>query len=532
MKLPLGPRTQRVLERLGINAKQFRLLTDLFAYLSETGEATAELGRNQAALKAGAFVSTGISLVLAVALAAGGASPGTYLAVFIGFTAVFVVPSILSEAGNTLVNPTEGTILAHQPVNGATYTAAKLTHLLRMVAYYVLSMNGLPAFIGLWMDGARWYYPAVHLSIAMAGGLIATLSCCGLFGWLLRTIPAKRLKMAIQFVTAMPVFFFSFGQNLLRRIHISQWIPASRPLQVAIALTFTLAIGAATWHGLRSLSADYLLRVASFRHSGPVTASKRRGGWMGRLTARFFGGQTARAGFTFATRMMLRDWQFRRQMSMLIFVPVLGIAGAAKRGLSTDPFSSEFAVIHLLPHVLGALLFLICAAMPYGNDYKGSWALAIAPASSLYGFARGVHASLWLPLIAIPHLLLLPVLMFMWSPAHAVLFIAFSLAIVSLWLAADLCVLTTTPFCSQIQPSGSFYILPLMFAGVLVTAVAAALQHFLLFRSPVATATVTLLACAGAVFATRASVMRLAANIRFDLANKAGETGSLYKEIA
>ena len=45
----------------------------------------------------------------------------------------------LPEIAEGLVNPVEGLILAHQPVNGHTWLAAKLTHLIRIVVYQQVS---------------------------------------------------------------------------------------------------------------------------------------------------------------------------------------------------------------------------------------------------------------------------------------------------------------------------------------------------------------------------------------------------------
>src|ERR1035441_3664364 len=66
-----------------------------------------------------------------------GMRPATYLVVFLALSGFLLFTTLLSETSNSLVNPIEGMVLAHQPINGATYTAAKLTHLLRILIHIV-----------------------------------------------------------------------------------------------------------------------------------------------------------------------------------------------------------------------------------------------------------------------------------------------------------------------------------------------------------------------------------------------------------
>jgi hypothetical protein len=69
--------------------------------------------------------------------------------------------------------------------------------------------------------------------------------------------------------------------------------------------------------------------------------------------------------------MMLRDWQFRRQVIPLVIV-MLANAPLLVRGWRTDPLTGRFSSMHFLPHVLGVLLFVICQLLKYSNDYKGA----------------------------------------------------------------------------------------------------------------------------------------------------------------
>ena len=107
-------------------------------------------------------------------------------------------------------------------------------------------------------------------------------------------------------------------------------------------------------------------------------------------------------------------------------------------GWRTDPFARKFASLHTLPHVTGMLLFFLCVFLPYGGDYKGAWLFLLVPSRAIGGFARGVHALLWIYAIAIPNLVLLPLLAWSWGAWHAALFAAYSIAAGSVYLALEL----------------------------------------------------------------------------------------------
>ena len=113
----------------------------------------------------------------------------------------------MPETANSLVNPVEGMILAHQPVNGATYTSAKLTHLLRIVFYIVLGMNGVPALLGTLLEGAAWFYAPLHLTAAFASSIVLALDMLQLvrLARSLRTGTTAQERIAAM-AQALPLF--------------------------------------------------------------------------------------------------------------------------------------------------------------------------------------------------------------------------------------------------------------------------------------------------------------------------------------
>jgi hypothetical protein len=519
-----GPAVSAFLLRLNIDPLRFWLLIDLFDTLSKRGERNDQLGRNRAALSTAAIIYAVLSAVITAVLLASSASLATYIATFLGMT-VFILLSILTlEAGNSLINPSEGLVLAHQPINGVTYVAAKLSHLLRIVLVFVAAVNLVPAFAGLLLGRARWYYPILHLTVALIVGMMVALSCCALFGWMVRFIPIKRLKAAAQLVGALPFFGIRWGQMAARsisRVALHYWAATPRPVAWSIGALLTLILTVGVVQGLRCLTADYLVRVSSLVRSGSSLGSKMKSTARQSLFAsvirRFFGGQNAVAGAAYVWRMMLRDWQFRRQLFPIFGYAAFGLISALTAGWPGDPFARAFTAVHFLPHALAFVMFFVCGVLPYGNDYQGSWIFLTVPSHALGGFARGIHGLMWIGFVLIPNLLAWPLMIWRWGFADATQFALYSLAAASMYLALEIGLIETIPFTKQVVTSRQTTILPRMMLGAVVAAIAVALQYYLLFHSRSAVAVATAVLAIASHFSTRRSVDSLATSMRLNL---------------
>lgn len=518
----------RVLGKLGVDPRRFWLLMDLFEQLAERGEMTDQLGRNGVAMKSIAVVYCLLSAFVGLVLVVARPAVGTYLSIFLGFTAFLLTTVLISEAGNSLINPQEALVLAHQPIDGATYIAAKLSHLMQLVLYFVPAVDLIPALAGLGLKGAPWYYPAVHMAAALLVGLISALVCCSFFGWLVRFVPVPRLRAAGQLAGTLPFLGMTWGQQFWRRLarlRPAQWAPAQPEIRLGLEILAAAALVAAVAFGIRALSADYLIRVSALTKGGASAGSRVRRSRIGAVVRRSFGGQEAVAGFAFVSRLMLRDWQFRRQAIPLLFYAFVGLASVAGRGWPSDPFSAaRFSTMHLLPHVLGGLLFFVCGVLPYGNDFKGVWIFQSISSGAIDGFARGIFAVLWIDFILIPHLILLPPLIWLWGISHAALFITYSLATASVYLALELRLIEDIPFSKQVDNARQALALPLMMAGGLAAAAAVAVQHFLIFGSPVAVAATSAALGVSAYLLTKSSLDNVAVSMRYHL-------GTVYHEV-
>lgn len=533
-RLLRGPLICAMLERLGVDARSFWLLVDLFGQLSERSEILDQLGRNGIALKSAAWMYFAFSALGSLGAMVVRPALGSFAGWFLAATGLLLLMVLLMETGNSLVNPVEAAVLAHQPISGATYTAAKLTHLITVVLYLVAGLNAAPALAGLTLRGAPWFYPLAHMGAALAIGFAVALFCCALFGWLIRFIPARRLKAAAQLLPILPLLLTSWPQNTRKwfaGLHVLELLPAQPEARLLLGAAVAAGVAITMALGIRSLSADYLIRVSGMTRGGPAAGAGRRTSWLGAIVARWFGGQPARAGFAFTSRMMRRDWQFRRQLLPMAIIALLSLVPLLATSWRTDPFLGPFTPVHLLPHILGIALFMICFLLPYGTDYKGAWIFLLAPARATDRFARGVHALLWIVMVVVPHAILLPLLAWSWGVWHAGLFTCYSMAVASLYLALELRVIEGAPFSSPVDVTRGAVMMPMMVLSAIVMALAVGVQYFLLFRWPALVLAATVVVGAAAWVATRAGLAAFAATIRYSLGLISAESGTLYTEI-
>ena len=527
-----GPLAAKLLAAFGVDARRYWLLVDLFGELADRRDLFIQIGASGSALKYGALFYLVFSGLLGLLIALAHPSATVCLAICLGITAFLLLVTLLPEAGNSLVNPVEGLVLAHQPVDGATYTAAKLTHLLRILAYLVPSINLVPSLVGWTLPGSLPAYPLVHMAAAYLMGLAVGLGCCALYGWLTLLFPASRLKSAGQWLEMSPwlvMLVLQFNRDWLKKTPLG-WAAIDPRLRWPVA---AIAAGIALFlmaMGLRALSADYLAKVAGIvQGRSRQSAAPRRRPAAG-LVSRWLGGPPALGGFDYASILMRRDSQFRRQV-FTVLAPLLVNVAAVFEGARLNPFEGPFSPMHIFPHALGIACLVLASIVTGGSHPRAAWIFLLVQDCNLAPFARGiVLAFAWL-IVGLPNLVILALLAWTWSPADALLFVAFSVSVSLAYLAASLHLIEGLPFARQVEPSQGSALLPIMLAAGLVTGVAVALQHYLLFGSRPLVLGSALLAGAAGVIACRYSVKGLEESIRFHLANLSFEASSLYREV-
>ena len=539
-----GRTVSGLLERLGIEPRRYWILVDLFHTLSRRREAVQHLGGMALLVVAGLLLV--VSSLMSFVMFATGAPPTTHVLFFLFFTLFILAAFLVPETADSLVNPLEGMALAHQPVNGATYTSAKLTHLLRIVVYVVLGMNGVPALLGTFLDGAPWFYAPLHLTAAFASSVVLALICCSLFGWLIRFVSARRLKGIAMIAPTLPLFIIVL-LNPLRDL-IGDAMPTESLSDVifsdivvrgyavpggvmgVLCGSFAAVALPAVFFGLRSLSGDYLIRVSGLVHSASATTTRPRRSGVGAWAARFSGGQVGRAGFEFIANLIGRDWRSKHSVAPMVPILIIGSVALLVLGRAVSPFSSDLAPAHLLPHFSGIIMASVCNYLEFGVDYKGVWIFQIAPDGYFLRFARGVHAALLVVFVLIPHLIFLPITAWLWGPAVAAEFIAYSATVSALYLSLTLRLIDGIPFGMKFDQNRPFRKLARMTFGGFVVVIVVGLQY-VLFKSGVAVAAATLLVGAGAYFMTRRSLISFEASIRQNLKLDSADTFKFYREI-
>lgn len=532
-RLLRGPAFTAALERRGVDVRRFWLLVDLFETLGARQELVG-LGADYSLrgfMHVWFVLSAGVSVVAAVL----GASPGVYLAVFLLLTVFQLGVLLFPEIAESLVNPVDGLVLAHQPIDGATWSGAKAAHLMRMVVHAVTGVNAAPALVGLALphDGVpRLAWPLLHFLAALGVGLVSALLCCSVFGWLVRVVPVRRLKAAAAMAQALPMLVLVGFQIQIPRV--ADWAASVRASASGFGTGRLAAVSAgcaavaavAVVFGLRAFSRDHLIRAAGLMSAGGGRRRTARRWMPGRWMARLAGGQAGRAGSEYLRAMMFRDWQFRRDMAMTQVGPFVGFVLLLAAGRDASPFGSDFAFAHFLPHLFGMTLISVCAFLAHGNDHKGVWCFAVAPDFAIAPFARGVHAALWLLLVAVPHAGWLLVLAWSWGARDALAFTAFSAAVASLYLGACLRLIDGVPFGKQPSPERRSTLMGLMFFCAIGVIVAAGIQY-VLFRSAAAVALATAAAGLGAYFVTRLALADLA--VRMVAGLRPVVPGSLFR---
>ncbi len=525
-----GPAFTALLRRCGIDVRRFWVLVDLFETLGARQEVVGM--SNDYSMRGLLNIWFVLSAGISVLAAAFGAAPGYYFAGFLALTVFQLGVLLLPEIAESLVNPVDGLILAHQPVDGATWSGAKLAHLTKIVAYAVTGLNAVPAIVGLALahdDAAlRAAYPFLHFLAALVVGMIFALLCCSVFGWLVRIVPIRRLKAAAAMVQVLPMLaMLGFNSRDLIWETVSGWTaaievpadwlaaveavpggPAAALGAVGVAVTAVAVV-----FGLRAFSRDHLIRVSSLMSAGGA-GRRRRWRWAdpGPWMAGWTGGPAGRAGFEYLRTVMARDWQFRRNMAQVMPGPIIGFIALLVAGLDTSPFGPDFAFAHFLPHLFGITAVFVCAFLAYGNDHKGIWCFAVAPGFAGRPFARGIHAALALLLIVVPHAAWLPVLAWSWGVRDAVLLVAFSTAVAFLYLGASLRLIEGVPFGKQTPPTRSSMMFGVMMLYMVAMAVGVGIQY-LLFRSVAAVVVATAIAGAGAYFVTKLTLTGFAARM-------------------
>jgi hypothetical protein len=477
-------KSQRFLQRIGLDPRQFVLFLGLFRTLSEREELSGPIGASRFNLSYLALYAGAIGVLPWSLMACTSIPAPVYLLLNLAIVFILTFLIMLRESANVLFNPAGFSVLAHAPIHSATYAAAKTTHIILAVLYLISGLALYPAIIGFMLHGAHWFWLITHLTAAFLIGLWTTLIICAFYGGLSRLLPAhllKNISLWIQFIAwialiSVPICFPEVLSKLLtvRYAHSGwNWLPliwfaeigmqgcqgaswqVGRQGVIAIAATIPII-----WLGMRSLSGNFIFNNSSTVQANPgwdlkKTVISRSWNALIRIAT---GSPLGLGAFCFVSKMMRCDWQYRRTILMqtwLLLVFILALTIAASRGAPpVSPFGGDSqSFMHVLPHIMGLIVMALCANLCYSDFPSVSWIYLVSPVSNLRAYTRGVFGALWISAIGLPHIILLPFLIRFWGWKEGSLATGFNLIIVSLYLAFEINLITGLPFSNPIDES-------------------------------------------------------------------------------
>ena len=89
-------------------------------------------------------------------------------------------------------------------------------------------------------------------------------------------------------------------------------------------------------------------------------------------------------------------------------------------------------------YMLGMILVWITRVPAYGSNPEGMWIFLLVCPKSFQQFLRGVHAWIWIAFVLLPHAVLVPLAVWLWGVSDGALFVAYSAAVASVYLAVQL----------------------------------------------------------------------------------------------
>lgn len=548
---------RRALAAVGVQPTQYQLLIDLFAALGERKELMGNLGMDRQAMQLVSYMLLlpGIAFAL---MALAPMSLATYEITVIAASSAVLLLLLITEASNSFLNPAEISVLAHRPIAGATYFAAKLSYLILIVLRAELALNGLAALAAAFRSDARWFIALTHLAAALSAGIFLALVACALFGVMMRVVPLSRLRAAalwLQLVAGLLPISFNLARpiaraadSFLRPYANFDWSFAPVVWFAALATTGQAQAARITWwpgavagmlvasgfiaFGVRALSAGYMTRIVAITRTARGSTRRRRPSLMSFAIRRLSGSPAGQAAFEFMSRMMRRDWQFRRSATqwlllVVLYVPIL------RRGLGApSPFSGgRPTALAILPELLSFMTLLVCLAVSFSDHHRAVWIFNQASAGALMRYVRGAFWSIWLPFCAIPISAAAVTLGWRWGLADASLFGAYGLSASTWLLAMQFFFVDGLPFGEAPKATRTYTMLPAIVFGPVVLGIAWLLQARFLFQSRAATMVAAGVFAVAAAFVARQTTLALVIRIRRTLAGQASGGPEMFKIV-
>lgn len=211
----------RLLERFGIDARQFRALTQALILMDlRSQHFTAATGTQPRHLVSPLFWVVGQCFTMsAIASLVLFLRVDLYMYAFIGIfcSTTVLATTVLVEFHEVIFHPQDLTIVGPRPVSARTYAAARFANLLFYVVMMYGALNLFPAIVGMGMDDAGpWYLPA-YLVASLTGGLLAVCLVIIVFAELGDSDSAEGWKSMLAWTQIVLTFIAVYGGQLIFR---------------------------------------------------------------------------------------------------------------------------------------------------------------------------------------------------------------------------------------------------------------------------------------------------------------------------
>jgi ABC-2 type transport system permease protein len=403
----------RLLTRLGVDPVQWRVLvqTALRVDLRTTGAMGMSRMRSSGKSSLRSFVITLAIMGLMLGLVVYAASDLFFsITLFFSFLLFSVGSSLLLEYQAIVLSPDDYRQLGYQPITSRTFFAARLTSVLVYVWIMTLALGVFP-FIAATLTRHGGALVTIALIVAsMLASTTAALLVIGVYGWLLKLLPASRLKYALSYLQLAATFLIYgsyfllprlIGQDALREFSMPRtgwvlFVPGTwyaslvelvgtgqtTPIQFALAdLTLVLAAVAISIAGGR-LSLDYADRLADLM----IDSTSDAGSAKTRLRAgRVFRDGERRAVALLVKGLFRHDMKFR--LGVLGIVPLTIIyllGGFGGHGGVTDPFVTDRRRGEPQLVYYAVLFFptMLRQVMSRSDGYRAAWIFFATPADT------------------------------------------------------------------------------------------------------------------------------------------------------
>ena len=449
----------RLVSRWGVDAEQYRWLLQASIRMDFRTQSIvvskSETSSTKSALKWTLIWNFLFSFFMGIGILIAGADTFFFSVVLLGYGLVMVGMSILIEFGLVVISPDDFLILAPRPISSRTFFAVKLSNLCFYVLLLSLSLNAVPAVLGLACANSPWHFPVVYLTVAIVAALFVAGAIAAIYGLLLRKIDYDRFKDLLMYCQLAFSFLFFFGYQLVPRVagRVSgvtietlwkSWavlIPS-----VWFAGLVELGLGHMTWQGvvlggvalgtvgvllpavLKSVSLDYsekIGRMMSASERVATRATERKRPIVARVLDRLWlRNIEERAFFYFLIAMFRRNRVLKLQLfsNLGVVFAMLAVALLQKGGLRNPLRESGFEFAATLPAMatlLGATG--MATQLPYSDEYQGGWIFELAPVVQRKRVLKAVMKAAACILFAPLFLITSVSLSFFWPIHHALL---------------------------------------------------------------------------------------------------------------